>query len=402
MYTIKHAAELTGVPVATLRAWEKRYGIVSPTRSDNGYRVYSDADVDALRSMDALVRDGWTPAQAAAKVTRDGAPSRTAAASASAPTPVDPVSPDDVPPAPDVPRPPVERLPADPGHRAPAVLPADIEEFLDAAEHMDAERLAAILNDRFMRAPFETTLDEWLLPALRSLLEASSRGRISAMAENLATHTVMRRVAMAFESTAHPENGPRIVVGLAPGSRHELGSLSIATAARRAGLSVTYLGRDLTYASWIEAVDARKPAAVVVMVVESKDAPAVTEVLAELRRAHAELRTIVAGRFTHLVPDPVERFGPKLGARHQGPRGGTPRRGALVPAPHGSPPAGEHASRSGLTTRPSPMNAVSPHGPRAPRPPAAFPRMGPRARGSRSKTRRRSQGSSRRCRQRRS
>ncbi len=307
MYTIKHAAELTGIPVATLRAWEKRYGVVSPARSDNGYRVYTEADVDAFRVMGALVNDGWTPSQAAAKITRDGV----------APTvparPVEAVSPDAVAPAPDVSRPPIETLPAEPAHRAPTVPPADIEEFLSAAEHMDAEKIAAILSDRFMRAPFETTVDEWLLPALRSLLEASSRGRISAMAENMATHAVMRRVAMAFESTAHKEDGPRIIVGLAPGSRHELGSLSIATTARRAGLSVTYLGRDLTYQSWIEAVNARKPAAVVVMVVESKDAPAVAEVLHEVRLDDPNLRTIVAGRFTHLVPDPVERFGPKLG-----------------------------------------------------------------------------------------
>jgi methylmalonyl-CoA mutase cobalamin-binding subunit len=307
MYTIKHAAELTGVPVATLRAWEKRYGVVSPARSDNGYRVYSDADVDAFRTMGSLVADGWTPAQAAAKIARDGV-------AETAPPPGPQSTPPDVaPPAPDVARPPVEQLPAEPPHRAPAVPPADIEDFLDAAEHMDAERISAILSDRFMRAPFETTVDEWLLPALRSLLEASSRGRISAMAENMASHAVMRRVAMAFESTAHKEDGPRIIVGLAPGSRHELGSLSIATAARRAGLSVTYLGRDLTYQSWVEAVDARRPAAVVVMVVESKDASAAAEVLNVVRRDRPGLRTIVAGRFTHLVPDPVERFGPALG-----------------------------------------------------------------------------------------
>lgn len=317
MYTIKRAAELTAIPVATLRAWEKRYGVVSPTRSDNGYRVYSEADLDVLRAMNALVADGWTPAQAATRIARDGGAGSLAPVAAGSvaavPIPAEPAASGPLPPAPDVSRPPVERLPAEPAHRAPAVIPADIEEFLDAAEHMDAERLVAILSDRFMRAPFETIVDEWLLPTLRALLEASSRGRISAMAENLATHTVMRRVAMAFETTPPHENGPRIVVGLAPGSRHELGSLSIATTARRAGLSVTYLGRDLTYESWIEAVDARQPAAVILMVVESKDAPAVAEVLEELREGHPGLRTIVAGRFTHLVPDPVERFGPKLG-----------------------------------------------------------------------------------------
>lgn len=40
MVTIKRAAELTGVPEHTLRAWERRYGLVAPARTDGGYRLY--------------------------------------------------------------------------------------------------------------------------------------------------------------------------------------------------------------------------------------------------------------------------------------------------------------------------------------------------------------------------
>ena len=39
MYTIGRVAALTGVPVATLRAWERRYGVVEPVRTDSGYRL---------------------------------------------------------------------------------------------------------------------------------------------------------------------------------------------------------------------------------------------------------------------------------------------------------------------------------------------------------------------------
>ena len=43
MHTVKRAAELTGVPAATLRVWERRYGVVTPSRTEGGYRVYDDA-----------------------------------------------------------------------------------------------------------------------------------------------------------------------------------------------------------------------------------------------------------------------------------------------------------------------------------------------------------------------
>src|SRR6478736_1661076 len=70
MYTIKRAAELTGISVATLRAWERRYGVVSPQRSDGGYRLYGPEDVRALAIMNSLVNEGWSAREAAAETTR--------------------------------------------------------------------------------------------------------------------------------------------------------------------------------------------------------------------------------------------------------------------------------------------------------------------------------------------
>ena len=61
MYTIKHAAEMVGVPVTTLRAWQRRYRVVNPGRSDTGYRLYRDGDIAVLRRMQALVASGGSP-----------------------------------------------------------------------------------------------------------------------------------------------------------------------------------------------------------------------------------------------------------------------------------------------------------------------------------------------------
>ena len=65
MYTIKRAAELTGIPVATLRAWERRYAVVRPERSSGGYRLYDDRALADLVLMQALVDQGWSAGQAA-------------------------------------------------------------------------------------------------------------------------------------------------------------------------------------------------------------------------------------------------------------------------------------------------------------------------------------------------
>ena len=47
-YRINAVSEMTGIPAATLRAWERRYGVPEPRRTESSYRVYSDADIELL------------------------------------------------------------------------------------------------------------------------------------------------------------------------------------------------------------------------------------------------------------------------------------------------------------------------------------------------------------------
>ena len=69
MYTVKQVATLTGVAEATLRVWERRYAVVSPSRTPGGYRLYDDNQVEALREMASLVEAG-VPASRAADTVR--------------------------------------------------------------------------------------------------------------------------------------------------------------------------------------------------------------------------------------------------------------------------------------------------------------------------------------------
>lgn len=67
-YRIQVVAELTGVPAATLRAWERRYGIPQPSRSESAYRLYSARDVEMVRQLRDLCANGVAISQAARMV----------------------------------------------------------------------------------------------------------------------------------------------------------------------------------------------------------------------------------------------------------------------------------------------------------------------------------------------
>ncbi|HEU4535337.1 MAG TPA: MerR family transcriptional regulator, partial [Polyangiaceae bacterium] len=73
-FRIRVAAELSGVPAATLRAWERRYGVPAPSRTTSAYRLYSANDVEQVRRLRVLVERGVSPAEAARAVLAEPAP----------------------------------------------------------------------------------------------------------------------------------------------------------------------------------------------------------------------------------------------------------------------------------------------------------------------------------------
>ena len=67
-YSIQQVAEMTGLSKQLIRKWEDRYGIVTPKRLDNGYRVYTNEEVSLLTRVLQLTKEGYSIKQAAEAV----------------------------------------------------------------------------------------------------------------------------------------------------------------------------------------------------------------------------------------------------------------------------------------------------------------------------------------------
>jgi len=309
MYTIKEAAARTGIPIPLLRAWQSRYGVVTPTRTAAGYRLYDDAAIDRLRSMRTLVEAGWAPSNAARAILTGEAPAIAAS--------------------------------ADDPARSPTGGPPDngatsrIDAFVGAAIALDSVRLERVLDDMFSRGSFERVTTDEVLPALTAIGDAWADGRLGVGAEHAASHAVLRRLAGAFQAAGRPAASVgAVLVGLPPGSRHELGALAFAVAGRRAGLPVLYLGPDLPAADWVAtASDTRARAAVIGSPTGADAAPA-TDVALALRAENPSIVIAFGGRAADrasgrvstaiVLPasltDAVERMTASLGPK-PGPRG---------------------------------------------------------------------------------
>lgn len=186
MFTIKQVAGLTGVSEATLRAWQGRYGIVTPKRSAGGYRLYSEEQVALLREMASLVAAGVPASRAAVTLLQAGA-------------------------APDV-------APA-PGEFGDAGAAG--EALLRAAADLDPVTLAVAIADA-EPDDFEVFADRWLPLRLRELGDAWAAGVVGVAGEHFVCAGLMRAIAAEFERAPTGSASGRILVGLPPGARHEV------------------------------------------------------------------------------------------------------------------------------------------------------------------------------------
>jgi DNA-binding transcriptional MerR regulator/methylmalonyl-CoA mutase cobalamin-binding subunit len=255
MYTIKEASARTGVGAPLIRAWERRYGVVHPTRTPAGYRLYDDATLRVLLAMRSLVESGWTASEAARAI-------------ASGEVAVDSIadrSPVAAPPAP------VE------SHRARLVA-----RFVAAAETMSSGETEAVLDEMLASGSFEAVVDDLVLPATAALGDAWAAGRLSVAGEHAASAAVARRLASVYQAAGVPRR-VQAIVGLPPGSRHELGALAFAAALRRRGAGVLYLGPDVPIDGWVDAARRSRARAAVIGVVTVGDLDAVPSLVAALR-----------------------------------------------------------------------------------------------------------------------
>ena len=283
MYTIKEAALRTGVSVALLRAWERRYGIVTPTRTEAGYRLYDDTAISRLRAMRSLVNAGWSPRQAAERVA-----SRSAAE--------------------------LRDEGSDDRRTDPTTTGDEAQRLVAAAARVGGTDIEQVLDDMFAAGSFERVVENRLYPALVALGEAWARDDIDVAGEHAASAATLRRLGIAFEAAGHAGAGDApVLVGLPPGSRHELPALAFATALRRAGINATYLGSDVPVDAWVTAVERARARAVVIGVGMARDVASAAAVIAAIHTARPDLLVAAGGRHAaDLADDSVTHLPDRL------------------------------------------------------------------------------------------
>jgi MerR family transcriptional regulator, light-induced transcriptional regulator len=244
---IGELARRAGVSTDLLRAWERRYGLLEPTRTPSGYRLYSAADEARVNAMQGHLARGLSAAEAA-RLTREATP----------------VTPSD-------------DAPAD----LAGALWSALDSFDDAGAQTAFDRLVAAFS-------IETVAATAILPYLRVLGERWREGDASVAQEHFASGLLRARLlglARGWDRGA----GPRALLACPPGEHHDLGLIILGLALRDRGWRVTFLGPDTPIETLAAAADQLAPDAVVLSSLAREPLVAARAKIARMASEHTVL-----------------------------------------------------------------------------------------------------------------
>ena len=252
----------TGVVEATLRAWERRYGLRRPERSEGGFRLYSDDDVARVRAMQERLDEGLAASEAARAAL-------TALAGANAP----------------------------PAQRLREELAAAIAELDDVAAHSAVDRTFAALS-------VEGAVSGVVLPTMRTVGDGWEDDDFAVAREHFATNLVRARL-LGLARGWDLGGGPRALLACAPDELHDLALIAFGLALRSRGWRITYLGPSTPVATLAGAARATRADLVVVSASDEGHLTAHTAAYRRLARDH---------RFALGGPGATRRTAERLGA----------------------------------------------------------------------------------------
>jgi DNA-binding transcriptional MerR regulator len=228
----------TGIKADTLRAWERRYGLPSPARTQGKHRLYSERDIETIKWLLARLGEGlrirnavdlWHEIEASGLdpvTTRQTSPSI-----------IQPV-----------------QLPA---------IRADLDEIRNAwvsyALDFDETSAEIVLAQSFARYPIEAVSLQVLQKGIHQIGEMWFTGEITVQQEHFVSALAIRHLDALLASAPPPTRNKRVLIGCPPQEEHIFSNLLIALLLRQRGWDVVYLGANVPVSHLDTTIKATQP-----------------------------------------------------------------------------------------------------------------------------------------------
>lgn len=208
IYSIKDLEKISGIKAHTIRIWERRYGLVEPSRTNTNIRYYSDADLKKLLNISILNQNGFKISKIA-KLDDQQLRDR------------------------------VLDLCIDAGKNN-----VQVESLMVSMLELDERKFLNVLSGSIINSGFEATVENVLFPFMERIGMLWQAGTINPAQEHFISNLVRQKIIVAIDNEMQnvSVNGPRIIFFLPEDEFHEIGLLFYSLLARKEGLEVVYLG----------------------------------------------------------------------------------------------------------------------------------------------------------------
>ena len=274
-YSIKIASERSGVSSHLIRMWEKRYGALSPDRTETNRRLYSDENVERLSMLHSCTQAGHRignvatlPTDTLRQLSQESA-GRTAKDDGATPP---------------------EALSA-----AAQTLPPEVVEAFKAVENMDVDALQRSLDKASLALGYQGMLTKIVVPLMQNIGRLWCEGELTGAYEHFASSALRTYLLGQVQSYAPSRSSPAIITVTPAGQLHEFGAVITAAAAGSAGWHVIHLGSSLPAAEIAGAAIRAKARLVALSLVHPPDDADLPAQLRMLRRLLPSRIGIVAG-----------------------------------------------------------------------------------------------------------
>jgi DNA-binding transcriptional MerR regulator len=209
MLPIRTVANLTGINPVTLRAWERRYNLITPQRTPKGHRLYTEEDVDLIKQVLELLDQGISISQV--KPLLEQTPGQQKATSL-----------------------------AETGD----VWKGYQQKMLHAIETFDEQALDSTYNDALSLYPVEVVNQRLVSPLLRIIGERWRERETGIAEEHFFSVYLRNKLGARIHHLNQRSRGPLLVLACLPGEYHEIGLLLFALATVTFGYRVLILGAN--------------------------------------------------------------------------------------------------------------------------------------------------------------
>ena len=286
-FPIRSLSEKTHVGTSTLRAWERRYGLLSPARTPKGHRLYTHSDVERVFKIVDLLKDGHSLPQISELLSVEGIIKDPL----SSPQSID-------------------------NHNVQDTLPHTmwndfLTKTLNAVNDFSNERIDAIFNEASSLYPIDMVTERLIEPVLNLLGNEWKTHPESGIAkEHFYSSWLKNKLGARFHHAYSQAKGARIICACTPGTFHEIGLMLFSLSALARGYRVLYFGSNLPI-NQLEYIAVRSAAKAVILSVQNTTDSELNKELIDLVK-QLDIPVFIGGNYTQLDCEKFQSVGGNL------------------------------------------------------------------------------------------